>query len=387
MKTSGTILVSTVVSFALLICELVACATITSASEPSQQKVLRPTESVHSALTIANAKPYVTTVDSESPSANAGIRVGDLIMAINGQPAPSVEIVFSLMDKLGRGPATFTVSRDGTELEIAVVPAATKPRFGVSFAEVRKGIYSLPDSDEYGGNTDKFTFVIALHETTQGVLLAWVSIVNDMLAESLTVGPDSFSLKAYGVPLKRLSPEETVNILYGPEMATLGVPMEQGTYVSQSVAIPSPPQPDRPPGYEIDSRTTTVGNTRYGRATIREMPTASSGSAAGAVLQGLAQGLQEGLQVRRASEAARQEAEARALPHVLQEQRRRSREELLRVYTGDLTFFQRQELRTVSVPAGGSVSGVLIYDNARYARPLEFVIDIAGSRRIIEFSD
>jgi len=213
-----------------------------------------------------------------------------------------------------------------------------------------------------------------MQEYQKGILFVDVMVSNGS-DRPIRIGPDEISVRAHGVPLRRLSPEEAVNIDLGPAMATLGIPMEQGTYVSQSVVIPPAPEPERPLGYQVNSTATTSGDTTYGRATIREIP------GGGGLWGGFADGLQAGL----AARAAREAATAQAMPYMLSEQRRQSREQLLQQYTKDLTFFQRNYLRTASIPPEGRIDGLLIYDNARFARPLTFDISIGDSKRAIEF--
>ena len=355
----------------------------TSQQQPSSLKVLHPTQLVvrYSAETLikaaANPSPYVQSVTAGQPAAKAGIQAGDLIVKVAGEPTPSIQKALELMNGASSQPVIFTVRRAGADLEIPVTLAATAPRLGVQFGVQlidRDSLLSLPGRDDVFAAIDQVVFGVLLRESQAGVLFVDVLVSNGS-DRPIRIGPDEISVRAYGVSLRRLSPEEAVNINHGSAMATLGIPMEQGTYVSQSVIIPSAPQPERPLGYQINSTATTSGTTTYGRATVTEIPSG------GGLWGGIADGLQAGL----AARAAREAAAAQAMPYMLQEQRRQSREQLLHQYTEDLIFFQRNYLSTASIPPQGRIDGLLIYDNARFARPLEFVISIGDSKRVVEF--
>ncbi len=195
------------------------------AAPPSQQqpppfKVLRPTELVYSSETLKNmdsGPPYVQSLDEGQPAAKAGIQKGDLIVRVAGEPTPSVQKAIDLMDGAGSKPVIFTVQRAGVEFEIPVTPGATKPRFGVQFMD-RDRLYSVLGRDDVTTAIDQVVFGVLMREFQNGILYVDVMIANGS-DRPIRTDPDEISVRAHGVPLRRLSPEETVNIVYGPAMA------------------------------------------------------------------------------------------------------------------------------------------------------------------------
>ena len=69
----------------------------------------------------------VVQVVTESPAAKAGVRDGDLIVAVDGQKVGSMNDLQNLMigERIG-SPVAFTVARGSHVLEITVTPAELK---------------------------------------------------------------------------------------------------------------------------------------------------------------------------------------------------------------------------------------------------------------------
>jgi regulator of sigma E protease len=73
-----------------------------------------------------------------SPVAEAGLRTGDVLAALNGQPVTHYIALFSHLEKHGAEPFTLTVTRDGKPLDLTVTPRlpdkpkdATRPELGI----------------------------------------------------------------------------------------------------------------------------------------------------------------------------------------------------------------------------------------------------------------
>ena len=73
-----------------------------------------------------SSKPIVSELVSGNPAEQAGIKVGDYILEINGhkvKTSDDVSIYLQVEDK--SKPITFTIERDGRELDIDVTPFAS----------------------------------------------------------------------------------------------------------------------------------------------------------------------------------------------------------------------------------------------------------------------
>jgi S1-C subfamily serine protease len=70
----------------------------------------------------------VVQVVDESPAARAGLRLGDLIVAVDGQKVGGMTDLQRLMigERIGT-PVAFTVGRDSRLLEITVTPTELEP--------------------------------------------------------------------------------------------------------------------------------------------------------------------------------------------------------------------------------------------------------------------
>ncbi len=87
----------------------------------------------------------VGRVDTGSPAAEAGVRVGDIVKAINDTPTPNYLDAFSVLEKAPIGkPIAFTLQRGGKTLKIPVTMIAMKQysaklmaeRFGIEVREM-----------------------------------------------------------------------------------------------------------------------------------------------------------------------------------------------------------------------------------------------------------
>lgn len=92
--------------------------------------------------------PVVGEVSPDSPAARAGIRPGDRITSIAGEPVPDWAWIGALVQKHGKAGQilTMTVERDGAELELGVKPE--KQRSGLLSSRLIVGIVNQPPSAE-----------------------------------------------------------------------------------------------------------------------------------------------------------------------------------------------------------------------------------------------
>jgi regulator of sigma E protease len=79
----------------------------------------------------------VGAVDPQFPAAKAGMKSGDLILAINDRPVRSIESLLSLLELNQTKPAKVTVERNGQNLDLQITPVAEtrdgKQRYRLGF--------------------------------------------------------------------------------------------------------------------------------------------------------------------------------------------------------------------------------------------------------------
>jgi membrane-associated protease RseP (regulator of RpoE activity) len=81
---------------------------------------------VYAAVGLPAARPVVAQIVDDSPAAASDFRVGDRIVAINGQPVKEWEDVPRYVESHGETPLTFTVQRGSQRIDIPLVPRAVE---------------------------------------------------------------------------------------------------------------------------------------------------------------------------------------------------------------------------------------------------------------------
>ena len=95
---------------------------------------------------------------SISPAREAGVRIGDTIISIDGEEADNVNRVAALLEQAGGKPVTLLISRDGAETTVLVepvyAPADGSYRIGLYIRDSAAGVGTLsfynPVSKRYG---------------------------------------------------------------------------------------------------------------------------------------------------------------------------------------------------------------------------------------------
>jgi regulator of sigma E protease len=85
----------------------------------------------------------VTDLEPSMPAEKAGIKVGDEILSVDGQPIPAVEALIETLKRTQGKPIQITVRRDGQEKTFTMQPVLTDIR-GQSERRYRVGLGSLP---------------------------------------------------------------------------------------------------------------------------------------------------------------------------------------------------------------------------------------------------
>src|SRR5882762_1687173 len=83
----------------------------------------------------------VRAVEPSTPAAEAGLQVGDRIVAVNGEPVKSAEQVTQLIREHKGQPITLRVSRNGNQLDITATPRRLSPQ------ETRERLGFTPDEE------------------------------------------------------------------------------------------------------------------------------------------------------------------------------------------------------------------------------------------------
>jgi regulator of sigma E protease len=96
---------------------------------------------------IPEPAPDVGSVNSGSPAEHAGLRPGDRVLSINGQPIRTWEDLSETIEKLGSNPLDFHVKRDDSEFSVTVTPQIDEAKnlFGETIKRPLIGI-TIPDT-------------------------------------------------------------------------------------------------------------------------------------------------------------------------------------------------------------------------------------------------
>lgn len=170
-------------------------------------------------------KPIVLRVVEGSPGAIAGLRVGDLIVSVDGEEISTKDQFVKVLRKK---------KVEKKSISLGVLRGGAQQTFVAEFIDPseRLGI----DIGDYFLITGKKPHPLALLQKKgdfgvgiNGKVLAGEAVkfnirVDNLSKASIKVGPDYIMVTTNGTSLKRLSPEEVVDILY-PEPAELKDPL------------------------------------------------------------------------------------------------------------------------------------------------------------------
>lgn len=82
----------------------------------------------------------VGTLEPNMPAAKAGLRMGDLLLAINGTPVLNIKELLDSLQKTKNNPVQLTVLRDGKEVQFAITPELASNSRGKGEKEYRIGV-------------------------------------------------------------------------------------------------------------------------------------------------------------------------------------------------------------------------------------------------------
>jgi regulator of sigma E protease len=137
--------------------------------------------------------PVVGKIDSDSPAAQAGIQMSDIVMAIDGQAIYSWETMAGMIASSHGRDLTLTLLREGQPLDVVVTPRSkpSKNLFGELVDRYVIGVMSSGDS-----RIRKLSFVEALSESmaqtykiTELTALSIVKLIQGTVSTKTLGGP------------------------------------------------------------------------------------------------------------------------------------------------------------------------------------------------------
>jgi len=130
-------------------------------------------------------EPSVTVTDLEHgmPAETAGIKVGDEILTVNGQPIPALEAMIETLKSTGDKPIPITVRRDGQEKTFTVqpvladIPGQRDKRYRVGIQSLQMKVTTLPFAA---------AFRRSLEQNKEGSLLI-LELVQKMIQRKISI--------------------------------------------------------------------------------------------------------------------------------------------------------------------------------------------------------
>lgn len=81
-------------------------------------------------------RPQVVDVQSDRPADKAGFKRGDVVLAVEGQRAPSQKAIIEVLEKSTDKPVQFEMERDGASVTLAVTPEGSPGKIGVTISPI-----------------------------------------------------------------------------------------------------------------------------------------------------------------------------------------------------------------------------------------------------------
>jgi len=96
--------------------------------------------------------PRIARVSADSPAAAAGLKSGDLVLAVDGEPLRSLPGLATYLDNYEGGPIQLTIERGEQTMEVEVLPQipvdGEKPRVGIAWDDRGKTVLAHPNPIE-----------------------------------------------------------------------------------------------------------------------------------------------------------------------------------------------------------------------------------------------
>lgn len=118
---------------------------------------------------------------SISPAREAGVKIGDTVLSINGEKAEDVHQAARLLEKAGSEAITLMISRDGKEIPISFKPAFSTAdggyRIGLYIRDSAAGVGTLTFYDPQSGRYGALGHIILDSDTNKPINLSEGTIV------------------------------------------------------------------------------------------------------------------------------------------------------------------------------------------------------------------
>ena len=119
----------------------------------------------------------ITDLQPDMPAEKAGLKEGDEIIALNGQPVPALASMVEQLEITKDKPVALTVLRDGQPKTFTVQPVLSEKRYRIGIGSLQTKIKTLPFADALS---------LSLHENGQNALLI-LELVKKMVQHKISV--------------------------------------------------------------------------------------------------------------------------------------------------------------------------------------------------------
>ena len=145
-----------------------------SPNQPLQLRLLRAGQTLEKTVTpqakgieqygsigcVPDQPTVITELQPGMPAEKAGLKTGDVIVAVNGQPVKAIAQMISMLQKTKDAPVELTVQRGTEQLKFKVTPVATKLE-GTTEARYMVGVLSEPTI------TSRLSFPMAFNKSLE----------------------------------------------------------------------------------------------------------------------------------------------------------------------------------------------------------------------------
>jgi regulator of sigma E protease len=119
----------------------------------------------------------ITDLTSDMPAEKAGLKEGDQIIELNGQPVPALAAMVESLEVTKDKPIQLTVLRDGQQKTFTVQPVLIEKRYRIGVGSIQTKVKTLP----FAAALD-----LSLHENRQNALLI-LELVKKMVQRKISV--------------------------------------------------------------------------------------------------------------------------------------------------------------------------------------------------------
>ncbi len=119
----------------------------------------------------------VTDLVPDMPAEKAGLKEGDQIIALNGQPVPALAAMIESLEVTKDQPINLTILRDGQQKIVTVKPILAEKRYRIGIGSLQTKVKTLPFVD---------ALKLSLHENRQNALLI-LELVKKMAQRKMSI--------------------------------------------------------------------------------------------------------------------------------------------------------------------------------------------------------